>query len=50
MAVVILGEPFAAYHVVALILVVTGIAIAQRGRAAVSTESTRKGGDGDGLD
>jgi drug/metabolite transporter (DMT)-like permease len=31
MAVVILGEPFAAYHVVALILVVSGIAIAQRG-------------------
>jgi drug/metabolite transporter (DMT)-like permease len=30
MAVVILGEPFAAYHVVALILVVGGIAIAQR--------------------
>jgi drug/metabolite transporter (DMT)-like permease len=50
MAVVILGEPFAAYHVVALILVVSGIAIAQRARAAVSTESTRKGGDGDGLD
>jgi drug/metabolite transporter (DMT)-like permease len=50
MAVVILGEPLAAYHVVALILVVTGIAIAQRARAAVSTESTRKAGDGDGLD
>ncbi len=50
MAVVILGEPFAAYHVVALILVVSGIAIAQRARPAVSTESTRKGGDGDGLD
>jgi drug/metabolite transporter (DMT)-like permease len=50
MAVVILGEPFAAYHVVALILVVGGIAIAQRARAAVSTESTRKGEDGDGLD
>jgi drug/metabolite transporter (DMT)-like permease len=31
MAVVLLGEPFAAYHVVALILVVGGIAIAQRG-------------------
>jgi drug/metabolite transporter (DMT)-like permease len=31
MAVVILGEPFAAYHVVALMLVVGGIAIAQRG-------------------
>jgi drug/metabolite transporter (DMT)-like permease len=50
MAVVILGEPFAAYHVVALILVVTGIAIAQRARPAASAESTRKGGDGDGLD
>ncbi len=31
MAVLILGEPFAAYHVVALMLVVGGIAIAQRG-------------------
>ena len=31
MAVVLLGEPFAAYHVVALILVVGGIAIAQLG-------------------
>jgi drug/metabolite transporter (DMT)-like permease len=31
MAVVLLGEPFAAYHVVALILVVGGIAIAQFG-------------------
>ena len=30
MAVVILGEPFAGYHVVALLLVVGGIAIAQR--------------------
>ena len=35
MAVVILGEPFAAYHVVALILVVGGIAIAQRNAAGV---------------
>ena len=32
MAVVLLGEAFAAYHVVALVLVVGGIAIAQRGR------------------
>jgi drug/metabolite transporter (DMT)-like permease len=31
MAVVILGEPFALYHVLALLLVVGGIAIAQRG-------------------
>jgi drug/metabolite transporter (DMT)-like permease len=31
MAVVILGEPFAGYHVLALLLVVGGIAIAQRG-------------------
>ena len=31
MAVLILGEPFAAYHVVALVLVIGGIAIAQRG-------------------
>jgi drug/metabolite transporter (DMT)-like permease len=34
MAVVLLGEPFAAYHVVALILVVGGIAIAQVGSVA----------------
>jgi len=34
MAVAILGEPFAAYHVVALVLVVGGIAIAQRGAGA----------------
>ena len=34
MAVVLLGEPFAAYHVVALILVVGGIAIAQMGARA----------------
>jgi drug/metabolite transporter (DMT)-like permease len=33
MAVVILGEPFAAYHVLALLLVVGGIAIAQRSSA-----------------
>jgi drug/metabolite transporter (DMT)-like permease len=30
MAVVLLGEPFATYHVVALALVVGGITIAQR--------------------
>ena len=35
MAVALLGEPFAAYHVVALILVVGGIAIAQRGAPGV---------------
>jgi drug/metabolite transporter (DMT)-like permease len=35
MAVVILGEPFAAYHVVALVLVVGGIAIAQRGSSGL---------------
>jgi drug/metabolite transporter (DMT)-like permease len=34
MAVVLLGEKFAAYHVVALLLVVGGIAIAQRGSSA----------------
>jgi drug/metabolite transporter (DMT)-like permease len=33
MAVIILGEPFAVYHVLALLLVVGGIAIAQRGAA-----------------
>ena len=31
MAVALLGEPFAAYHVVALALVIGGIAVAQRG-------------------
>ncbi len=36
MAVVLLGEPFAAYHVVALILVVGGIAIAQRGSSGLA--------------
>jgi drug/metabolite transporter (DMT)-like permease len=35
MAVVILGEPFARYHVLALLLVVGGIAIAQRSAASV---------------
>jgi drug/metabolite transporter (DMT)-like permease len=35
MAVAILGEPFAAYHVVALLLVVGGIAIAQRGSSGL---------------
>ena len=35
MAVVLLGEPFAAYHVVALMLVVGGIAIAQRGASGL---------------
>ncbi len=35
MAVVILGEPFAAYHVLALLLVVGGIAIAQRGSSGL---------------
>jgi drug/metabolite transporter (DMT)-like permease len=34
MAVVILGEPFAPYHVLALLLVVGGIAIAQRSSAS----------------
>jgi drug/metabolite transporter (DMT)-like permease len=36
MAVVLLGEPFAAYHVVALLLVVGGIAIAQRGSSGLA--------------
>ena len=35
MAVGILGEPFAAYHVLALLLVVGGIAIAQRGSSGL---------------
>jgi drug/metabolite transporter (DMT)-like permease len=34
MAVALLGEPFAAYHVAALVLVVGGIAVAQRGSGA----------------
>ena len=37
MAVVILGEPFARYHVLALMLVVGGIAIAQRSSAAAQS-------------
>jgi drug/metabolite transporter (DMT)-like permease len=37
MAVVILGEPFALYHVLALLLVVGGIAIAQRSSAAAQS-------------
>ena len=51
MAVVILGEPFALYHVLALLLVVGGIAIAQRssaGRSTLSAAETQ--GDRDGLD
>jgi drug/metabolite transporter (DMT)-like permease len=32
MAVALLGEPFASYHIVALALVVGGIAIAQRAK------------------
>jgi drug/metabolite transporter (DMT)-like permease len=35
MAVALLGEPFAAYHLVALALVVGGIAIAQRGSSSL---------------
>ena len=35
MAVLILGEPFEPYHVVALLLVVGGIAIAQTGSSAL---------------
>jgi drug/metabolite transporter (DMT)-like permease len=35
MAVVILGEPFAFYHVLALLLVVGGIAVAQRGSSGL---------------
>jgi drug/metabolite transporter (DMT)-like permease len=35
MAVAILGEPFAGYHVLALLLVVGGIAIAQRGSSGL---------------
>jgi drug/metabolite transporter (DMT)-like permease len=38
MAVAILGEPFALYQVLALLLVVGGIAIAQRGSAALNAE------------
>jgi drug/metabolite transporter (DMT)-like permease len=51
MAVVILGEPFALYHVLALLLVVGGIAIAQRGAAgAQASSSARTQGDKHGLD
>ena len=40
MAVVLLGEPLAAYHVVALALVVGGIAIAQKRAAGGASPST----------
>jgi drug/metabolite transporter (DMT)-like permease len=39
MAVVILGEPFASYHVLALLLVVGGIAIAQRSSSSAQRSS-----------
>jgi drug/metabolite transporter (DMT)-like permease len=47
MAVVLLGEPFAAYHVVALILVVGGIAIAQRGSGRLR-QTFKPAGETDG--
>src|SRR5580704_6670444 len=51
MAVVLLGEPFAAYHVVALLLVVGGIAIAQRGSSRSSAlGNSRTGDDRHGVD
>ena len=51
MAVVILGEPFAAYHVLALLLVVGGIAIAQKKLSRRSTLSgAQSRGDRHGLD
>ena len=51
MAVVILGEPFARYHVLALLLVVGGIAIAQRGAGRGSTlRAPQTQGDRNGLD
>lgn len=43
MAVVILGEPFEPYHVVALALVVGGIAIAQKGAGKVLRRGSVKG-------
>ena len=47
MAVALLGEPFAAYHVVALVLVVGGIAVAQRGsRGAPSRPLSARAGRG----
>ena len=42
MAVVILGEPFALYHVLALLLVVGGIAIAQEAQPAPNVRRRRK--------
>ena len=48
MAVALLGEPFAAYHVVALILVVGGIAIAQRGAGTSPSRHVRGEGLGEG--
>jgi drug/metabolite transporter (DMT)-like permease len=51
MAVVILGEPFALYHVLALLLVVGGIAIAQRSSAGAQRQAPPKTqGDRYGLD
>ena len=43
MAVVLLGEPFEAYHVVALMLVVGGIAIAQKGARRKSSSGPLDG-------
>ena len=41
MAVALLGEPFAAYQALALVLVVGGIAIAQKGAARTQAAHTR---------
>jgi len=37
MAILLLGEPFAAYHIFALALVVGGIAVAQRAPAVTGS-------------
>ena len=47
MAVGLLGEPFAAYHVLALVLVVGGIAIAQRGASGLAALTVRRNARGD---
>jgi drug/metabolite transporter (DMT)-like permease len=44
MAVALLGEPFAAYHVVALALVIGGIAVAQKGADRANHFRSRSGG------
>ncbi len=50
MAVGLLGEPFAAYHVVALALVIGGIAVAQKGANRATHIRSRSGGTNGPVD